>query len=263
MDLFLEDLDKTLDTRIEAYKYLWDYADWSTFMLVFTGTDRLMHFLWDAYEDRSHKYHSAFLDYFSRIDAVIGEICSRAADNDRLIMLSDHGFEHLENDVYVNLLLLEAGFLGFKNDEDLDLKNICFGTKVFALDPARIYVNVKGKYPCGSVEPEQKEEVVRELEEFFGSFKTGGKKVFDRVCRKEQIYEGPCLDAGPDMVLVGAKGFNLKAGLRAACAIDKGIFTGKHTWHDAFVFVRDKSGICSPGDKPSVYDVKSLILARR
>ena len=45
MELFLSDLDKTLDARIETYRYLWENRDWQTFMLVFTGTDRLMHFL--------------------------------------------------------------------------------------------------------------------------------------------------------------------------------------------------------------------------
>ncbi|MHC4439590.1 MAG: alkaline phosphatase family protein, partial [Planctomycetota bacterium] len=57
MELFLEDLDKTLDARIEACRYLWDSTSFQTFMLVFTATDRLMHFLWNAYEDADHKYH--------------------------------------------------------------------------------------------------------------------------------------------------------------------------------------------------------------
>jgi len=63
-DLFLKDLDRALQARIEAYRYLWDKGDRNTFMLVFTGTDRLSHFLWDAYEDESHPYHSQFLDHF-------------------------------------------------------------------------------------------------------------------------------------------------------------------------------------------------------
>jgi predicted AlkP superfamily phosphohydrolase/phosphomutase len=263
MDLFLEDLNKTLDTRIEAYKFLWDYTDWGIFMFVFTGTDRLMHFLWDAYADSNHKYHSAFLKYFSRLDIVIGEIASRAAENDRVIMLSDHGFEHLEKDVYVNRLLLEAGFLCFKNDDSTDLKNICFGTKAFALDPARIYINFKGKYPCGSVEPEHKEDVLRELEEFFNSYEVEGKKVFEGIYRREKIYDGACAEAGPEMVLVGAKGFNLKASLRTNETTGKGIFTGKHTQHDAFLLVRDNNRICSPPEKPSVSDIKNLVLAGR
>ena len=55
MDVFLEDLDKTLDARIQAYRYLWETQDWQTFMLVFTATDRLMHFLWANLWTQSRK----------------------------------------------------------------------------------------------------------------------------------------------------------------------------------------------------------------
>jgi len=82
IDMFLKDLEKTLKARIAAYRYLWEEWDWDTFMLVFIGTDRLSHFLWDAYEDESHKYHSTFLEHFHQIDEV-----------------SDHGFELLEREV--------------------------------------------------------------------------------------------------------------------------------------------------------------------
>ena len=62
IDLFLTDLDKTLKARIATYRHLWENEDWDTFMLVFTGTDRLSHFLWDAYEDENHPHHILLLD---------------------------------------------------------------------------------------------------------------------------------------------------------------------------------------------------------
>ncbi len=96
ISFFLRDLDRTLRARISAYRYLWSEEEWDTFMLVFTGTDRLAHFLWHAYEDKSHTYHSAFLDHFHQIDEVIGEIAQRIEDHDAMILLSDHGFESLE-----------------------------------------------------------------------------------------------------------------------------------------------------------------------
>jgi predicted AlkP superfamily phosphohydrolase/phosphomutase len=105
LGLFLEDLDQTLTARIRAGEYLWDYTDWQTFMLTFTGTDRLMHFLFAAYEDKGHKYHNDFLNHFGRIDRAIGEIAAKLGDDDVLLMLSDHGLEKLETDVYVNYLL--------------------------------------------------------------------------------------------------------------------------------------------------------------
>ncbi|MHC4621620.1 MAG: alkaline phosphatase family protein, partial [Planctomycetota bacterium] len=114
LDLFMEDLDQTLTARIKAGEYLWDYTDWQTFMFTFTGTDRLMHFLFAAYEDQSHKYHEGFLNHFRRIDQAIGNIVAKLSENDALIMLSDHGFEKLETDVYVNHLLGSEGFLSFR-----------------------------------------------------------------------------------------------------------------------------------------------------
>ncbi len=89
LGLFLSDLDGSLEARIKIYRYLWDSENWQVFMFVFTGTDRLMHFLWDAYEDERHKYHQDFLAHFQKIDGTIGEITQNLNEDDLLFMLSD------------------------------------------------------------------------------------------------------------------------------------------------------------------------------
>ena len=38
-----------------------------------------------------------------------------------------------------------------------------------------------------------------------------GKKVIREIYRKQQLYSGEHFDRAPDLVLVGAEGFNLKA----------------------------------------------------
>jgi predicted AlkP superfamily phosphohydrolase/phosphomutase len=259
MDLFLSDLDKTLDARIEAYRYLWETQDWQTFMLVFTGTDRLMHFLWDAYEDKDHKYHNFFLEHFRKIDRAIGEINGRIADDDLLIIHSDHGFERLEKDIYISYLLTEEGFLRFKQGENIALDKICYGTKAFVLDPARIYLNLKGKYPCGTVDPTDSEDISCKLEDLFHSLEIDGKKVVRDVYRKEQIYSGPYLENAPDLVLVGAEGFNLKANTKAERLAGKAIFCGKHTQDTAFLIVKGLSDKSIVPDVPAVSDVKGIV----
>jgi predicted AlkP superfamily phosphohydrolase/phosphomutase len=259
IDQFLQDLDRTLDARIRAYRYLWEAQNWQTFMLTFTGTDRLMHFLWDAYEDRDHKYHNSFLQHFRKIDQAIGEIISRTTDNDLLIMLSDHGFERLDKDVYISYLLMQEGFLRFKQAEDTSLANINYGTKAFALDPARIYLNLKGKFPCGTVEPDETEALLSDLENLFGSLKVDGRKVIRDIYRKEQLFSGPYLEGAPDLVLVGAEGFNLRANLKAEQLADKPIFTGKHTQDTAFLIARGLSDNSIVPDVPVVWDVKGII----
>ena len=257
--LFLEDLDKTLDARIKAYRYLWNSSDWQTFMLVFTATDRLMHFLWEAYEDADHKYHDLFLRHFERIDGVIGEIAGRIRDEDLLIVHSDHGFERLDHDVYINYLLMQEGFLQFENTQDISLDKIGRETKAFALDPARIYLNRKERYPRGGVEQTEISEILDRLKILFESLRMNGRRVIKDIWKKEELYTGACADNAPDMVLVGAKGFNLKASIRSDKLYDKGVFCGKHTQDTAFLLIRDLANTTAVPDTPAISDIKAII----
>jgi len=259
MELFLADLEKALEARIRTCRYLWDEIDWRTFMVVFTGTDRLMHFLWDAYEDSQHKYHDYFLAHFRKIDNVIGEIISKLSEEDLIIIHSDHGFERLDKDVYINYVLIDNGFLKFGQDGGAVLRNIRPGTKAFALDPGRIYVNLKDKYPCGTVELAEVEELLSQLEDIFGSMEINGRKVIRDIYKREQIYSGLCFENAPDLVLVAGEGFNLKANLKSQVQADKGIFTGKHTQDTAFLILRGILDKASIADVPVISDIKSII----
>ena len=259
MGAFLADVDKTIDARIETYRFLWDSIDWRRFMLVFTCTDRLMHFLWDAYENTGHKYHDFFLDHFRKIDAAVGEIASRMSDDDLLVMHSDHGFEKLEHEVYISYFLEREGFLQFKADADRALENISHGTKAFVLDPARVFLNLKGKYPCGSVDPADGEEILAQLENLFASLEVDGRKAIRDIYRKEQIYSGPYLEDAADLVLVGAEGFNLKANVKPQQLTGKGPFSGKHTQDTAFLLVKGAADSAIVPDSPTVSDIKGII----
>jgi len=259
MDDFLEDVDKTLKARIEAYRYLWKEVEWQNFMLVFTGTDRLMHFLWSAYADENHQYHEQFVDHFRKIDVVIGEIAGSLGDDDTLVMMSDHGFEGLETEFFVNWLLMDKGMLKFNPGTDANLKNIAFGTKAFALDPGRIFVNEKGKYPEGSVAPEDKENVIEELIAVFSEAQAHGKKAIKHIYRKEDVYSGPYVDEAADLILIAESGVNLKGTMAATKLTGKGMFTGKHTLDDAFLLVRGDAGGLT--DEPTVIDAGQFLKA--
>ena len=180
-------------------------------------------------------------------------------DEDLLIMLSDHGFERLEHDVYVNGLLKSERFLKFKNTAAPKIGDIDGSTKAFALDPARIYINCKGKYPCGSVEAKDKQKVVRDLTDIFNEFCINNRKVIRRVYRKEEIYSGPFLEQAPDLVLVATPGFNLKANVKADAVTGKSIFTGKHTQDSAFLFIKGVFDKQRLSKNPAVHEVWSVI----
>ena len=258
MELFLQDLDVTLEARIKAYRYLWQNYDWQTFMLVFTGTDRLGHFLWDAFEDDNHKYHGAFLEHFQKIDRVIGEISNNLREGDALVLLSDHGFELLEDNVNLNYLLQKEGFLKFKDNSKQNLADIASSTKAFSLDPGRIYLNAEGRYPCAGVKPQDKKKIIKDLTDMFNVLEKNGRKVMRAVYKKEEIYKGPFLELAPDLVLVADKGFNLKANIKAAQLYEKNIFKGKHTQDDAFFLTNKKCEQLIPASL-SAYNVLKLI----
>jgi predicted AlkP superfamily phosphohydrolase/phosphomutase len=241
IDLFLKDLEKTLRARIATYRYLWKEANWNIFMLVFTGTDRLSHFLWDAYENKNHKYHSAFLEHFRQIDIIIGEIADRISENDSLVLLSDHGFELLERDVNINFILKENGFLKLKPESKRNFADIDYGTKAFALEPSRIYLNLMDKYPRGSVKENEYDVLTKDLIMIFNDLELNGNKVIKKIFRKEEIYHGPQISQAPDLVLVPSKGFNLKASIKGSVSFERNIFTGKHTQHDAFLLINNIS----------------------
>jgi predicted AlkP superfamily phosphohydrolase/phosphomutase len=257
LELFIEDLKRTNEARIAAAKDLWD-DEWDIFMLVFTGSDRLMHFLWEAYEDKGHRFHNEFMGYFGRVDEAIGEITSKLGKDDNLLMLSDHGFERLEYDAYVNYMLKREGFL-IVDSESPKFSDIDQASRAFALDPARIYINFRDKYPRGSVEAHEREGIIHDLTDLFKNWTIEGRKVVKSIYRKEELYSGPHLDKAPDIVLVGAKGFNLKAAINARNEYSKGIFTGKHTQHDAFLFLNKDNSAGIVPDDPSVFDVSAIL----
>ncbi|MEF8874940.1 MAG: alkaline phosphatase family protein, partial [Candidatus Thermoplasmatota archaeon] len=149
--LFLHNLFDTLEKRKKAAEHFWE-EKWDVFTLVFTGSDRLEHFLINAYYDEDHEYHDRFIEYFRQVDEIIGDITEKMDQNDRLIMMSDHGMEKIKKNVNVNAVLENHDLLTLGDEPEERYKNIEEGTKAFALDPGRIYLNRKDRYPKGEVE---------------------------------------------------------------------------------------------------------------
>ncbi|MHA2278467.1 MAG: alkaline phosphatase family protein, partial [Candidatus Kariarchaeaceae archaeon] len=259
--LFLKDLFETHKNRIKAYRYFWDKAgiDWDVFMFVITGRDRLGHFLWEAYEDPNHEYHSEFLRYFELIDEEIGYIKSNLREDDALIMLSDHGMESVKTNVNINRYLAEEGFCSLDKDPKRNYNNVREGTKAFALDPARIYLHKKGRFPRGHIKTDEEAKLKEELIDSFSRLKMNGTPVIKKIFDKEEIYHGSYIEKAPDLILLPNPGFNLKGGVFKKEVFDKDIFTGKHTQEDAFLYIRGDIDI---PDNLSVEHVMNLILGR-
>ena len=120
-------------------------------------------------------------------------------------------------------------------------------------------MNIDSRYPCGSVKLARRDQVIKELESAFDSLEVNGRKVIERVYKKEELFEGPFCEHAPDLVLIGNTGFNLKANIKANKLLEKGVFTGKHTQHDAFILIKSSSGQDLVAENPTVFDVLSIV----
>lgn len=232
-----KDLYRTLDRRINTLNLFWK-QDWDYFEFVITGTDRLQHFLWNAYKDTENPHHKKFLDYYRRIDQVIGHIVNsfrQLNDSDEgLYLLSDHGFTGIEQEVYLNVWLEKQGYLRFDSSPPESLDNISSTSRAFAMDPNRIYLNLKDKFPKGYVNPSDKDAVKKEIAENLKKLEWDGNKVVRNVFDAQQVYNGPLVDQGPDLIVLSEYGYDMKGSIKKKEIFGRTNLQGMHTWDDAF-----------------------------
>jgi len=253
-----EDLARTLEGREKAFDSLWE-TDWDYFEIVLTGTDRLQHFLWSAYEDENHLYHTNFLDYYKQIDRfiekVIDAFTAQEDGDDGLYLLSDHGFAKIEQEVYLNVWLEKEGYLSFETSSPKDLSEISSNSRVFTMDPNRIYLNLKEKFPKGSVDLSEKQSLKKELTEKLKNLEHSGSKVVREVFDTDEIYSGPHVASGPDLIVLSEYGFEMKGSVKKKEVFGRSNLQGMHTWDDAFFWANSKKD-----EDLSISDLSSIIL---
>ena len=256
-EFLMKDLDETLTIREKTANYLWENEDWDLFMIVITGTDRLQHFLFDAFVDENHPYHKAFINYYQKIDAFVGRIYEKYKKikaEKSFFMFSDHGFTQIKTEVYINRWLYENGYLKFNTDKPQMVSDIGPGTLAFALDPSRIYINLKEKYPLGTVDKKDYDRLREELKKAFLEIKYEGEPILRQVFFKEELYSGSYLDYAPDLVLLSKHGYDLKATVQRDAVFGRSGLQGMHTYDDAFYFC-DRGLECK-----TIFEVKEKII---
>jgi len=260
-DGLLDDLHATLETRRRAAAYFWERERWDYFQVVVTGTDRLHHFLWRAVEQADDPRHDRALAYYHAVDELIGEMWDRfhqgqSADREGegVLLLSDHGFCELRQEVKLNAWLREQGYLDYESEAPKSVAEIAEGTRAFALDPGRIYLNVRGRFGKGCVEPEAapalREELVARLKEWSHE----GERVVTHIFTREEAFHGPRVELGPDLVVLARRGLDLKGTTRGDEVFTATYFQGMHTWDDAFVWSR-----MPVPDQPEISDLGGVI----
>ncbi|MGB7296071.1 MAG: hypothetical protein WBC70_10825, partial [Candidatus Aminicenantales bacterium] len=136
-----------------------------------------------------------------------------------------------------------------------ELGDIAAGSLAFALDPNRIYLNLVDRFPKGAVafsdRPALKGKIARELE----GLSYAGRPVIRRVFDAEEIYSGPLVPLGPDLIVLAEPGFDLKGSVKKEDVFGRTNLEGMHTWDNAF-FWADRT----VGDDLRISQLSALIL---
>jgi predicted AlkP superfamily phosphohydrolase/phosphomutase len=260
-DAFLGHLDEVFERRIEAMRYFWRQEPWDFFMAHVMETDRLHHFFWEEMEQGHPRYAAAFRNFYERVDAVLGEVRGWLDDDTTLLVLSDHGFCSIRQEVYVNTWLNEAGYLDYGSETPRSLADMADSSVAYSLDPGRIFLNVAGREPGGRVQPGAEYERLRD-EIAAAALRLvdphDGLPIVDRVFRREELYHGPHADRAPDLVLATRDGFDPKGVFGKSSLLFKGTaLVGMHTTPDALLYVQ---GVGALERRPLITDVAPTIL---
>jgi predicted AlkP superfamily phosphohydrolase/phosphomutase len=262
-DEFFDLLDRALQARRRVYLKLLRDEPWDLFIGVITECDRLHHYFWDQYADASAPRHGRFLDFYRRLDEVIGEMAAALPSGTPLFIVADHGHTLIHREFYPNAHLRERGLLRFGAEKPKGLGDIDAATKAFVLDPGRVYVHRAGRFPLGTVGAAEADELVARLrDEFLGlhddsaGAPAGGRPV-PRVWTRGEVYRGPCVDRAPDLVLDFAPGYDPKGALARSEVFGRSALTGMHTFDDSLFFV-NRAGV--PTDDLDIVDLAPSIL---
>ncbi len=210
----LADIYEMTKKRFQLARHLIQREDWDYFMMVEMGTDRIHHALWDnmdpqhRFYESGNEFENAIHDYYVEVDREIGELLKLVDDNTDVLVVSDHGAKRMDGGICVNEWLMEHGYLAIREKPEgaVPLSKVKIdwpNTKAWGDGGyyARIFLNVAGREPEGTIAPEDYEKVRDELIAGLKSIKGDkGEEIGTQVYRPEELYR-EVRNVAPDLIV--------------------------------------------------------------
>ena len=118
-DEYLKKISEITDKTMEVTLHLMKRYPWDFLMIVFFWGDMIQHFFW-KYMDSQHpaydskmakKYGNSILEYYQKIDRILGAILENIDKQTVLFIVSDHGAGPVYKTVYLNHWLMKRDLL--------------------------------------------------------------------------------------------------------------------------------------------------------
>ena len=121
----LDEFHRVLTYHMQAARYLLDKEPWDLFFGHLMVTDSMQHELWhlldpthSAHDPAEAKQHMPRIEeIYQRIDSeFLGPIVEALDGQTSLLIMSDHGFGGIEHIIYMNMWLLQNGYVQWSRD---------------------------------------------------------------------------------------------------------------------------------------------------
>ncbi|MES1262117.1 MAG: alkaline phosphatase family protein [Acidobacteriota bacterium] len=207
--------------HFKVVRHLMATRDWGYCHFVEIGLDRIHHGFW-KYHDPEHRQHvpgsefeEAVRNYYTYLDAEIGETLELIDDETVVLIVSDHGARRLDGGFRVNEWLVREGLLTLKKSELKDNPSVAglipFSPKLVDWEHthvwseggyyARVFLNVQGREPQGTIPRAEYEHVRDDLKKRFEALPDDrGEPMGRLVFRPEQIYRY-VRNVAPDLIV--------------------------------------------------------------
>ncbi|GAB1409855.1 alkaline phosphatase family protein [Desulfovibrionales bacterium] len=253
LEFLLADLRRSLAGRMRAFDLMWPDLAWDFFAVVLTETDRLGHFLFPALVDPLHPWHTECLRFMQAWDRCVGHVLERYVDlpePKRLLVMADHGFTSLEQEVDLNAWLRKHGLLRLACTprHEWDAQAMDMGTRAFALDPGRIYFHTRERFQHGRLGVRDAKALERDLRQAVTQLTWQGRQVIRHCIPGRELYAGPQAHLAPDLVLVPEPGFDLKGKFDRRQIFGHFGRQGMHSADDVFFYDSAHSTPRTPAD---------------
>lgn len=167
-----------------------------------------------AFEARAAAAHAGDIDtYYTRVDALLGQVRAGLPADTLLLVMSDHGFQPYRRELHLNAWLRDNGWLvmkdgkrtGYVSTGDVDWSK----TRAYGVGFNALYLNIAGREAEGIVPPAQAEIVGSELRDQLKALTdpVDGARVVYEVDRAADVFHGPRLDEAPDLVVGYDRGY--------------------------------------------------------
>jgi predicted AlkP superfamily phosphohydrolase/phosphomutase len=217
---FLEVVSVTLGEQENMFYDALDRHDSDVVVSVFVQTDRVSHMFYRGidpqhplYKETDDEAREAIQWIYREADRVLGETMLRMDPQDRLIVLSDHGFAPFRRAVNLNRWLAAEGLLVLKDgnmDSSVGFTSVDWSrTRAYALGLNSIFINRAGREAHGimdEIEAAQiKQQIISNLPAMLDP--ESGLPAIRNVFDGALLYPGNANNDAPDLVVGYEPGF--------------------------------------------------------